>query len=247
MINYRTIFAAPALCLVLLLGMMGESWFRVTPTDAEPYHRRAKLAVESIPTQIGFWRGRPENIPREALTILKPNVIRCWKYVDSDTSNPRCYDRWASLLVDQCREARDMSGHYPPNCYRNSGQELIYQEPRDWVVGGLTIPGMEYHFRQTTATQSTTTAVYNFLIVPSLSREHESKTGASDDSNDGIYRDMKSVDRAADDYQRAFFGAAQFQLVMDADLPQAERDEIFATLIKPCVPVIRTLMSGEIK
>ena len=242
MINYRTIIAAPALCSLLLLGMFGESWSRVTPTDAEPYHQRAKLAVESIPTQIGSWRAQPENIPREALTILRPNVIRCWKYVDSDTSNPRCYDRWAILLVDQCRQARDMSGHYPPNCYRNSGQELLSQTPHDWVVDGLTIPGMEYHFRQTTATQSTSTVVYNFLIVPSLS-----KKGMAGNLSDGIYRDMTSVDRAADDYQRAFFGAAQFQLVMDADLPQTERDEIFTTLLKPCVPVIRTLMSGEIK
>ncbi len=216
----------------MLLSMAVESSSRVTPTDAEPYHQRARLAVESIPTQIGSWSARPEPIPREALAILRPNVIRCWKYHDSDTSNPRCYDRWASLLVDQCREARDMSGHYPPNCYRNSGEELTYQAPRDWKVNGMTISGTEYQFRQSNATGSTRTAVYNFLIVPG--------------SGGGIYRDITGVDRAAEDYQRRFFGAAQFQLVMDADLSQADRDEIFTTLMGPCVPVIKTLMSGGI-
>jgi hypothetical protein len=225
----------------MLIGMVAESASRVTPRDAESYHKRAKLAVESIPTRIGSFIGRDEPIPREALVILKPNVIRCWKYQDSDTSNPRCYDRWASLLVDQCKEARDMSGHYPPNCYRNSGQELIYQAPRDWTVNGMTITGMEYHFRQTTATLSTTTAVYNFLIVP----------GVPGVSNDGVFRgvfcrDISGVNRAAEDYQRRFFGAAQFQLVMNADLPQRERDEIFTTLMQPCVPVIKTLLSGGI-
>jgi hypothetical protein len=237
MMNYRTILAASGLCAIMLIGMVAESASRVTPTDAEGYHKRAKIAVESIPTRIGSFIARDEPIPREALVILKPNVIRCWKYQDSDTSNPRCYDRWASLLVDQCKEARDLSGHFPPNCYRNSGQELIYQAPRDWTVNGMTITGMEYHFRQTTATLSTTTAVYNFLIVP----------GVPGVSNNGILcRDITAVNRAAEDYQRRFFGAAQFQLVMNADLPQSERDEIFTTLMQPCVPAIKTLMSGGI-
>jgi hypothetical protein len=232
MINYRTIFAAPAICAALLIGMVAESASRVTPTDAEGYHRRAAMAVESIPTRIGSWSAKPEKIPREALAILRPNVIKCWKYIDSDTTAPSGYDRWASLLVDQCKEARDMSGHYPPNCYRNSGEELTYQHPRDWTVNGMTISGTEYHFQQTTATESTRTAVYDFLIVPG--------------PGGGICPDMKAVDRAAQDYQRRFFGAAQFQLVMDADLSQTERDEIFKTLMGPCVPVIKTLMSGGI-
>lgn len=241
--NYRTILAAPGLCAIMLIGMVAESASRVTPTDAEAYHKRAKLAVESIPTQIGSWIGRDSNesIPREALVILKPNVIRCWKYQDSDTNNPRCYDRWAMLLVDQCKEARDLSGHYPPNCYPNSGQRLVSRQKRDWTVGGkvngMTITGMEYRFEQTTATLSTTTAVYNFLIVPQV-------PGVS--SNGVFCRDITGVNRAAEDYQRRFFGAAQFQLVMNGDLPQAERDEIFTTLMQPCVPAIKTLMSGGI-
>jgi len=228
--NYRTIFVAPAACAILLIGMVAESSSRVTPTDAEGYHRRAKAAVESIPMHIGTWSARDETIPREALTILRPNVIRCWKYVDNDTTKPRYYDRWASLLVDQCKEASDMSGHWPRNCYLSSGEELTYEQPRDWKVNGMTIPGTEYHFRQITAYASTSTAVYNFLIVPGR----------------GIYRDISGVDKAAQDYQQRFFGAAQFQLVMDADLSQAERDEIFTTLMEPCVPVIKTLMSGGI-
>lgn len=229
--NYRTIFVAPAVCAALLIGMVAESSSRVKPTDAAKYHQRAKAAVESIPLHIPpGWSVRSDPIPREALAILRPNVIKCWKYVDNDTTNPRWYDRWASLLVDQCKEARDMSGHYPPNCYRNSGEEedLAARQPRDWRVNGMTITGMEYHFRQTTATKSTRTAVYNFLIVPDR----------------GIYRDISGVDKAAEDYERRYFGAAQFQLVMDADLPQSERDEIFTTLMQPCVPVIKTLLKS---
>ncbi len=226
--NYRTILAAPAVCGALLVGMSAERSSWVTPAAAEPYHVHAKAAINSIPLQIDRWSAQPLEIPHEAITILRPNAILSVQYRDDDVSNPRSRDRWANLLVDQCRDARDMNGHWPHNCYVNSGQEELLAVPRDWRVGNLLIPGTEYRFRQTTATEFSETAVYNFLIVPDR----------------GILRDMDGVRQASGDLQRRFFGAAQFQLVMNADLPQAERDEIFKTLMEPCVPVIRTLMSS---
>jgi hypothetical protein len=229
--NVRAIFASPAACAALLIGMVVQNTTHLTPSDVEPYHARAKVAVESIPTKIGSWTAKPEKVPREAIKLLRPNVIRSWKYSDNDVSQSRWYDRWASLLVDQCRDARDMNGHYPPNCYVNSGEVQTYNEPKDWKVGGLIITGTEYHYLKTSATESTRTAVYNFLIVP----------GA------GILRDMTGVEKAAEDYQQRYYGAAQFQVLMNADLPQQERDEIFRTLMEPCEPVIRTLMSGGIQ
>jgi hypothetical protein len=228
--NVRVIFAAPAACLALLLGMVAESGTRITPADAGPYHARAKEALESIPMQIGSWSGQEEKIAPEAIRLLHPNFIREWKFSDNAPS-PRWYDRWASLLVDQCSDAGDMNGHWPPNCYVNSGEELMFSQDRDWTVGDLVITGKEYHFVKTSPTETTRTAVYNFLIVPGR----------------GILRDMMGVRNAAEDYQRRYYGAAQFQLLMNADLPQQERDEIFTTLMQPCVPVIKTLMSGGIQ
>jgi hypothetical protein len=231
--NVRIIFAAPAACVALLLGMIAESSTRITPADAGPYHARAKAAIESIPMQIGSWSGKEETeetIPKQAIALLHPNKIRALKYSDNAPS-PRWYDRWASLLVDQCFDAGDMNGHWPPNCYVNSGEEQTFAQPRDWKVGDLVITGTEYHFVKTSPTESTRTAVYNFLIVPGR----------------GILRDMAGVRKAAEDYQQRYYGAAQFQLLMNADLPQQERDEIFTTLMQPCVPVIRTLMSGGIQ
>lgn len=228
--NVRVIFAAPAACAALLIGMVAESGTRIRPADAEPYHARAKAALAAIPMQIGSWSGEEGQVPRDAIKLLHPNFIQEWKFSDNNTAHPRWRDRWASLLVDQCRDARDMNGHWPPNCYVNSGEELTSRIPRDWPVGGLLITGMEYRFLRTSPAESTRTAVYNFLIVP----------------GSGITRDMDGVRKAAEDYQRRYYGAAQFQLLMNADLPQQERDEIFTTLMQPCVPAIRTLMSGGI-
>ena len=229
--NYRTIFAAPAVCAALLVGMAYQSAARATPAIADDYHRRAKDAVDGIPTRVGSWTAKPapEKIPREALALLKPNVIRCLEFVDNDTAAPDWPDRWAILLVDQCRDARDMSGHYPPNCYVNSGEEQTAAQQRTWVVDGFPITGTEYEFRQTTATASTRTAVYNFLVAP----DH------------GVMPDMAGFNRVAENYPRRFYGAAQFQVVMNADLPPAERNEIFTTLMGPCVPVIRTLLHTQ--
>ena len=48
--------------------------------------------------------------------------------------------------------------------------------------------------------------------------------------------------------QERYYGAAQFQLVFSgpvtADLSQAERDEIFKTLMEPAIPVIQELNKG---
>ena len=71
--------------------------------------------------------------------------------------------------------------------------------------------------------------VLNFMIVPGY----------------GIARDMKEVERAAEDYQERHRGAAQVQVVFDpaADLPdRLERDRIFRELLAPALPAIRTIM-----
>jgi len=228
--SMRAMFAAPVACVALMLGMTAESQNRLTPNDPGPtsYHTLAKEAIDSIPTVIGSWSATAEIVPPEAIKLLRPNDIRCLRYVDNNLTAPQWYDRWATLLVDQCKDARDMDGHYPPNCYVNSGEEQTFAEDRDWKVGGLVITGEEYHFLKSSATESSRQAVYNFLIVP----------------NRGMVRDIDGVRKAAGDYQQRYYGAAQFQLVMNADLPQPQRDEIFTTLMEPCVPAIRTLMSG---
>jgi hypothetical protein len=74
-------------------------------------------------------------------------------------------------------------------------------------------------------------SVYNFMIVPGV----------------GIVRDMRGVEHAAEDYQERYFGAAQFQITMNADIPQYDRDRIFAQLVGGNTKMIETLKSGGIR
>jgi hypothetical protein len=214
---------SPMLCVGLLAGLYSEKRGRVTAEDADPYHRTAKAAVEGLPYQLGGWIGRDEEVPNAAVKLLRPNIIVARTYI-----NPSQPGRRAGFLVVQCRDSRDMLGHYPPICYPAQGRTQTVTLPRDWKIGDLTVHGMEYEFATTGELQPHRMVVYNFMTVPGV----------------GIVRDMQGVGEAAADYQRRYFGATQVQVTFAAELSQPERDEIFKTLLGPNVPMLKTLISG---
>ena len=227
--------AAPLLSVGLLAGIYVEQTTHLKPQDAEPYHDRAKAAVAEVPYFIGTWTGQDDEIPLAAQKLLRPNAILSRTFVDSTPPKDyRSSRRIASLLVVQCRDSRDMVGHYPPICYRAQGRTPDEKNtaPRDWTVNGKEIPGYEYQFVEAFKNGARRTIVYNFLIVPGV----------------GIARDMKGVERAAEDHQKRHYGAAQFQVVFQSDasaeLPREERDEIFATLMGPNIQLVETLTSS---
>ena len=185
---------------------------------------------------MGTWTGKDNEVPLAAQRLLKPNAILSRTYLDNSSVDPY-QPRMANLLIVQCRDSRDMVGHYPPICYRAQGMTMDENDrhERDWKVGGITIPGYEYQFTEVWQGQTNHTTVYNFLIVPGR----------------GIVRDMKGVEKAAEDYQQRYYGEAQFQVVFhglaSADQSRDERDAIFAALIGPNLNVIKTLTSGALK
>ena len=229
--------AAPVLSVGLLAGIFAEQQRHLKPQDVEPYHARAKAAVEQVPYFIGTWTGQDDEIPVAAQKLLRPNAILMRTFVDSSPGDYRSQYRSASLLIVQCRDSRDMVGHYPPICYRAHGLTMDEKSsgPRDWTVNGKNIPGYEYHFTEMFHGRTSRTVVYNFLIVP----------------RKGIVRNMKGVEQAAEDYQQRYYGAAQFQVVFQsqssAERTRAERDQTFATIMGPNIQLIETLTSGALK
>jgi hypothetical protein len=153
-------------------------------------------------------------VPESAVRLLRPNALISRHY--------ECLDdgKAADLLIVQCGEATDMSGHYPRNCYPRNGEKLVHEEPHTWQVGATSIHGMVYYF-QPSSLGKPRKCVYNFFVLPGK----------------GIAADMDDVQRATADYRRRYFGAAQFQLVFYSDLAQPEadkvleRDKVFATII----------------
>ncbi len=235
------VLAPPLMAVSLLAGLAVEKSTYLKPESVEPYHARAKAAIDAVPYALerGRWTGTNVPQPEAAQKLLRPNALISRMYEDNQKSDPARPDRAASLLIVQCRDSRDMLGHFPPRCYRAHGMEQKAAEPRNWKVGDIVIPGMEYQFEQKLVGQSYRTTVYNFFVVPGGKTAHPLK------------RDMDAVIDAAENYQQRYYGAAQFQVVfqgpISGDLPRAERDDIFRTLIEPTIPVIKTLSSGGLQ
>src|SRR3954451_4721766 len=225
--SVTSIFTAPTLCLMVLGGIALERRSHLKREDAAPYHARAKQAIDAWPQKIGKdWVSREWKIPDAAVQLLRPNTTLSRHYLN--VSDER---QSADLLIVQCRDPNDMSGHYPPKCYPANGEPMVSEgRQRRWQVGEFSIDGMEYQFERGYLGKPVRYYVYNFFVLPGR----------------GIVPDMQQVREATGDYQRRYFGAAQFQVVFPPDLPQQTRDEIFRTLIGANPQVFSVLNPGGI-
>lgn len=219
--SLAAILASPALCLAVLGGIVVEKRTHTHPEDAAPFHARARAALQSWPVTIGDeWTSREKEVPAAAVRLLHPNAIVSRVYYSLKDDRKQ-----ASLLIVQCSRPNDMSGHYPPNCYKNAGDDLVASIPRIWQIGDVRITGMEYHFEEVSLGQPHRKCVYNFFVLP----------------GHGIVPDMKDVDEATGDYQRRYYGAAEFQVLFPGDMLEETREEIFTTIIGSDLDVLRIL------
>jgi hypothetical protein len=231
-----SILVPPALCLMILGGVAVEKSTHVKPQDAKGYHAAVAAAIEQIPPTIvglgkdGTWHGSDSAPTKAAIELLRPNKILSRRYADSSEAT-RSSSRVCDVLIVQCERAGDMVGHYPRTCYVSAGETLLAARDRDWTVGNTVITGTEYTFERYQRGQPIRRCVYSFLVVPGR----------------GFFRDIKGVNKAAEDYERRHFGAAQFQFLMFADLPVEERDAIFTTLMGNMMHVIDALNDVNLK
>ena len=103
--------AAPLVTVAMLATIAAQRPEPVRPEVVEPYHARVNTVVNAIPYVIGYWTGRDQEIPTAAQKLLRPNVILSRSYVEKHPAEWNRRDRAASLLIVQCREARDMLDH----------------------------------------------------------------------------------------------------------------------------------------
>jgi hypothetical protein len=208
--------------LVLLAGVTLEAFVRPRPLDAEPFHRRIREAAVKVPTAFGDWESEEVPVPPAAVALLRPNVIFQRRYTNRRTG------RLAEFLLVQCGDARDMAGHYPPICYPAHGWDTLPPRSGEWDVSGRKFAGVEYHFTKIDDGQVVSRFVRNLMILP-----------------DGtLVREMDRIRAVASNRLRQFYGAAQIQIVIDAAVPAAERDEIFAELLNPHLSLVDALGSG---
>ena len=231
----------PLVSIMMLIGIVAEAGAHIHPDDPRvvKYQAACRQAINDIPfTLVGptgtMWTGTKSEVATAATELLRPNTILSRQYVKQGNSGI-----FATLLIVDCSDARDLQGHYPPRCYPAQGQKSEGSEPRTWHLSGMDINGMEYKFSQ--GELGDEQVVYNFFItprVPGVAVSHKELDGV-------ICRDMDDVYTSGEDYQRRYFGAAEFQVVMSGTMSAEERDAAFIDLMTPIQNVIRTLMNRD--
>jgi EpsI family protein len=217
-------FLPLALAFALTAAIAWEVGRRPTPADAEPFHHAAAAAIGDLPIHIGNWEGSDVPVPTAARTLLKPNALMCRQYRNKDTGEQ------ASLVLVQCRDTRDMGGHYPPICY--PGQGWIQEGSGQRVpipLGDRTIPVVRYEFHREAFDRDRQLVVYNFFAIP----------------GQGLPIDMEAIRKVAADYTARPFGAAQIQVVFEGRRSLEEERAVLSELLRPMEPVVGLLSDGK--
>jgi len=210
----------PASASVLMAAAMFVQMKAWSFSDAaEDYHEAVRRAANAFPIRHGDWEGTEIAVPQPAARLLRPNVLFARHY----EGHRRLLE--ANLVFVHCTDARDMNGHYPPNCYPSSGWVLDGPGHRAEIsVGRTSIPVMAYEFSRSELGAVRRSLVYNFFVLPS-----------------GFATTMAEVSRASGDQRWRSLGAAQVQVVIDPSIPETTRLEIASELLEPLVPIIESL------
>lgn len=211
------------LALAMLLGIGAQRQSRPARADAGPFHDRVREAVRDVPVQFGEWRGEDVPVPQAAHMLLRPNAIFARAYY-----HPARRQR-ATLVIVQCKDSRDMIGHYPPACYPAHGWTTVGESgSRSIDLGHRAIPVQRFAFAQHRFDRRADMVIYAFFVLPGR----------------GIVHDMREVRKASSDYLTRGFGAAQVQVLLDAGLSPEEEISLFRELMTPVLPMIDLLESG---
>jgi hypothetical protein len=211
--------------LIMLACLAGFSHLEIATKGVEAFRARSKQAIEALPLMVGDWEGERHPLEAAARDLLKPNAEASLLYRNKKTNAEAYY------AVVQVQDGRHMIGHSPPICYPSNGWTITSQTARIWRVGEFEIPGTEYRIeRPTTQGRTQAWTVQNFYIFP------DGSFGASG----------QALDRAAADYRRLAYGAAQVQVVTGTSVSEATRDEMWRVLVgsEKSLEMMRILRAG---
>lgn len=211
----------PILITSLMLGViLFQEQAKPDTAQLDIYHAGVKAAVEAIPGTIGAWHGEKVEPPEAAIQLLKPNVLFARRYFNSETG------RVATLNLVQCRDSRDMGGHYPPVCYPAHGWTKVGEPTiRTIRVAGVDVPAARYQYQRSAFASEQGIIVYGFFVLPGK----------------GFATDMSAVRSAASDLRVRELGAGQVQVVMDAGIGVADEEAVVRELVEPVVPALRVI------
>lgn len=223
----RASVVAPYLSL-LLIGCLSWALPNRTPSteQALAHNQAVASAFADAAWLIGDWSGRDEVVPREAQELLRPNAIFSRRYTSLgiDQRVP-----WVHVLIVHCNDARDMTGHYPPVCYPNTGWEMVEPVGSETVVlsaDGMELPVRVYEFRRTIELGRTERyRIFNTFILP---------------GGEVTYR-IEDVRKKSERLALAVRGVAQIQVVSGGELDPADAVQAANDLLEGMAEVFQVL------
>ena len=200
---------------------------RANPQDAqviEDYHARVASVINSIPIDFDGWVGRQVPLPQSATKLLNPNGIVARQYFHEEKGV------YATLMIVQCSDARDMGGHYPPVCYPGNGW-MEYPEKPAWsyLIGDQEL--RVYGFHRQAGRKERELVIYNLFILP---------TGV-------LTTSMRDVRKLSANYEYRQYGAAQLQVMIDGEIDSAEHAWIVESLYAAARPAIEAVLDAQLE
>lgn len=196
--------AAPMTAAVLA-AMSGYTVLSGGPArGGDAYFTRVRQAIDALPMQIDGYIGADRPPLPAAVEMLRPNRLLQREYIDPLTGHG------FTVLVVHCGDVRDMMGHYPPVCYPSNGWtiESVSAEAIERSDGGA-VPITRYVVHRGEGAMRLTREIANTFVVPRA----EAPLG----------RDDMALDRVARTRWSSGLGAAQVQIITDAELGEDVR------------------------
>lgn len=217
---------APLLCAILLAGVAGwRTATRAPSADTSAYMARVAHQIDGLPYRIGNYIGVDASVTPYAVDLLDPNRILQRKYTDPETGEG------FSLVIVHCKIAKDMTGHYPPNCYPRAGWvEVAEPEGVTVDVREALIPARRYRYELQRGLFPGRIDILNFFVLPVGPQRFGS--------------DMRLVDRSSRSTAQSRLGAAQLQIITPAEMAEDSRRRIWEQTLDVVYPALAEIAEG---
>ncbi|MBL4788685.1 MAG: exosortase-associated EpsI family protein, partial [Kordiimonadaceae bacterium] len=174
------------------------------------------------PIDINGWVGRQVELPQSAINLLRPNAILARQYLNKEKR------ALATLMIVQCKDTRDMAGHYPPVCYPSNGW-LKKNDDLDQrvIIDDQTIKVYEFHRVAGRVERDIT--IYSLFALP---------TGE-------LTTSMTEVRQLSANHELRKYGAAQIQVLIDGDTDPKDHLWILEDMFEIARPVIEAVLDAS--
>ena len=209
-----------SLAALIIIGVV-----RIDPSDSQAidaYHEHVAEVIDAIPEKYQGWTSRDVPLPQSATSLLNPNAIIAREYIHMERGVV------ATLMIVQCKDSRDMGGHYPPVCYPANGWLKDTDAPEFGRVDGQDL--RIYGFNRVVGKADRSMTIYSLFALP---------TGVLTGS-------MKDVRRLSANYTYRKYGAAQLQVLINGDILPEDHQWMLEQMYQLAKPTLDAVIDAQV-